>query len=66
MRELRAIIAANRSGQPLALPSVCSAHPDVLAATLLAAEAADLPILIEATSNQVNQGSFAGGGEILR
>jgi D-tagatose-1,6-bisphosphate aldolase subunit GatZ/KbaZ len=61
MRELRAIIAANRSGQPLALPSVCSAHPDVLAATLLAAEAADLPILIEATSNQVNQhGGYTG------
>ncbi|MDR3374953.1 MAG: class II D-tagatose-bisphosphate aldolase, non-catalytic subunit [Ancalomicrobiaceae bacterium] len=61
MRELRDLIARNRQDEAVALPSVCSAHPDVLTATLLAAEAADLPVLLEATSNQVNQhGGYTG------
>lgn len=61
MRELRDLIARNRKGSGEALPSVCSAHPDVLAASLLLADQWDVPLLIEATSNQVNQfGGYTG------
>jgi len=61
MRELRDLIARNRNGSGEALPSVCSAHPDVLAASLLLADEWDVPLLIEATSNQVNQfGGYTG------
>ncbi len=60
MNQLDAIIAANRSGGP-ALPSVCSAHEDVLEASLRLAETLDRPLLVEATSNQVNQfGGYTG------
>ena len=58
---LRDIIARNRSGAPVAIPSVCSAHPDVLRASLTLAETLDRPLVIEATSNQVNQdGGYTG------
>ncbi|MEE9386985.1 MAG: class II D-tagatose-bisphosphate aldolase, non-catalytic subunit [Paracoccaceae bacterium] len=52
---LRKTIAQNRAGQAVALPSVCSAHPDVLTASLLLARDHNRPLIIEATSNQVNQ-----------
>lgn len=58
---LQTIIANNRNGAAVAVPSVCSAHPDVLMASLLLAEELDRPIVIEATSNQVNQfGGYTG------
>ena len=61
MKQLRDLIARNRQGSGEALPSVCSAHPDVLAASLLLADEWDVPLLIEATSNQVNQfGGYTG------
>ena len=61
MKELRDIIARNLAGSAEAMPSVCSAHPDVLAASVLLAEEADVPLLVEATSNQVNQfGGYTG------
>ncbi|MEO5325092.1 class II D-tagatose-bisphosphate aldolase, non-catalytic subunit [Mesorhizobium sp. CC13] len=61
MRQLRELIARNRAGSGEAMPSVCSAHPDVVAASVLLAEEADVPLLIEATSNQVNQfGGYTG------
>lgn len=42
-------------------PSVCSAHPQVLLAALLLAKATQSPLLVEATSNQVNQfGGYTG------
>jgi D-tagatose-1,6-bisphosphate aldolase subunit GatZ/KbaZ len=42
-------------------PSVCSAHPQVLLAALLLAKATQRPLLVEATSNQVNQfGGYTG------
>lgn len=60
MDPLTRIVIENRSGGP-AIPSVCSAHPDVLTATLLLAEELDRPVLIEATSNQVNhKGGYTG------
>ncbi|KAB0682937.1 class II D-tagatose-bisphosphate aldolase non-catalytic subunit [Aureimonas leprariae] len=41
--------------------SVCSAHPDVLAASLRLARERAVPIVVEATSNQVNQfGGYTG------
>ena len=58
---LRAVIAANNRGQAVAIPSVCSAHPDVLRASLLLAERLDRALVVEATSNQVNQdGGYTG------
>ncbi|MCK8463759.1 class II D-tagatose-bisphosphate aldolase, non-catalytic subunit [Aliiroseovarius sp. S1339] len=58
---LRDIIARNRAGRRAAIPSVCSAQPDVLRASLMRAQALDRPVVIEATSNQVNQdGGYTG------
>lgn len=58
---LRDIVARNRAGAAVAVPSVCSAQPDVLRASMLRAEALDRPLVIEATSNQVNQdGGYTG------
>jgi D-tagatose-bisphosphate aldolase class II non-catalytic subunit len=58
---LRQIIACNRDGAAVAIPSVCSAHPDVLRASLMLAERLDRAVVIEATSNQVNQdGGYTG------
>ena len=61
MNRLSDLIAKNRAGIPVAIPSVCSAHPDVLVAALLLARECRWPILIEATSNQCNQfGGYTG------
>lgn len=58
---LRDIIRRNRAGQNVAIPSVCSAHPDVLRASLMLARDLGRPVVIEATSNQVNQdGGYTG------
>lgn len=58
---LKEIVAKNRAGEPIAIPSVCSAQPDVLRASMKWAERKDRPIVIEATSNQVNQdGGYTG------
>jgi D-tagatose-bisphosphate aldolase class II non-catalytic subunit len=58
---LRDIIRRNRAGERIAIPSVCSAHPEVLRASLMLARALNQPVVIEATSNQVNQdGGYTG------
>jgi len=58
---LREIVDANRSGQPIGLYSVCSAHPSVLRAAMRQALDDDSMLLIESTSNQVNQfGGYTG------
>ncbi|MBP1805820.1 class II D-tagatose-bisphosphate aldolase non-catalytic subunit [Rubellimicrobium aerolatum] len=55
------IIARNRAGEPAAIPSVCSAHPEVLEASLRLARQLGRPLVVEATSNQVNQdGGYTG------
>lgn len=55
------IVQRNRSGERCAIPSVCSAHEDVLRASLIMARDLNRPIVIEATSNQVNQeGGYTG------
>lgn len=49
------------AGQTRGIASICSAHPDVLSAGLAMARRDDLPVLIEATCNQVNQdGGYTG------
>lgn len=51
----------HRTGGPSGLPSVCSAHPMVLEAAMTATRPTALPLLIEATCNQVNQdGGYTG------
>ncbi|WP_374431376.1 class II D-tagatose-bisphosphate aldolase non-catalytic subunit [Tabrizicola sp.] len=61
MPDLRQIIARNRAGEAIAIPSVCTAHPDALEASLTLAENLDQPVVVEATSNQVNQdGGYTG------
>lgn len=58
---LRDIVAQNRAGAAVAIPSVCSAHPDVLQASLRLAHRLGRTVVIEATSNQVNQdGGYMG------
>lgn len=52
---LQAIIAANRAGEGAGLASYCTAHADTLRAIFAQYANDDSPILIEATSNQVNQ-----------
>lgn len=61
MPDLRQIIALNRAGEAIAIPSVCTAHPDALEASLTLAENLDQPVVVEATSNQVNEdGGYTG------
>lgn len=61
MQYINAIIAQNRKNIPIAIPSICSAHPDVLAACLMLAQKHDVKLLVESTSNQVNQhGGYTG------
>ncbi len=58
---LRRIVLGNRNGHITSIPSVCSAHPDVLRASLRLAEELDREIVVESTSNQVNQdGGYTG------
>lgn len=58
---LELLVARHRAGEPVGLTSVCSAHPLVLAATMQEAVRYEGPILVEATSNQVNQdGGYTG------
>ena len=62
MRAILETVRRHKAGQRLGVPSVCSAHPLVIEATLLHALSTDQPVvLIEATSNQVNQdGGYTG------
>ncbi len=58
---LRQIVEANRAGGRRGIYAACSAHPLVLQACLEQALADGSPLLIEATSNQVNQeGGYTG------
>ena len=58
---LHDIVVQNRRGVRTSIPSVCSAHPEVLMASLQLAADLGRPVVIEATSNQVNQfGGYTG------
>lgn len=58
---LRQVVDAQKSGRPIGIYAVCSAHPLVLEAAMIQAVADGTPVLIEATSNQVDQfGGYTG------
>ncbi|QGZ42323.1 D-tagatose-1,6-bisphosphate aldolase subunit GatZ/KbaZ [Pseudoduganella flava] len=55
------LVARHKAGEPAGIHSVCSAHPLVLEAAVETAVVRGLPVLVEATSNQVNQdGGYTG------
>ena len=55
------LIERNRNGERVGLPSFCTANQHVIQATLGFAAENGLPVLIEATCNQVNQdGGYTG------
>lgn len=61
MKAVLDVLAQHKRGARVGLPSVCSAHPLVIQAALQAGHAAGVPLLIEATCNQVNQdGGYTG------
>ena len=54
-------IAAHKAGQALGMPSLCTAHPMVLQAGVAQALETGTGLLVEATSNQVDQfGGYTG------
>ncbi|MFW0151363.1 D-tagatose-bisphosphate aldolase, class II, non-catalytic subunit [Mycobacterium sp. smrl_JER01] len=54
-------IQRHKSGEPVGIYSVCSAHPTVVRAAIEQADADGTAVLIEATSNQVDQfGGYTG------
>ena len=58
---LKELITKNRSGQRAGLYSVCSANELVLRSSIRHAVIHDYPLIIESTSNQVNQfGGYTG------
>ena len=58
---LAKLAGADAASRLRGIPSVCSAHPLVIEAALRRAQAEDVPALIEATCNQVNQeGGYTG------
>lgn len=58
---MKDIIARHRAGEHLGICSVCSAHPLVIEAALRFDLNTNNKVLIEATSNQVNQfGGYTG------
>ena len=61
MTPLDGLVARNRAGEAVGLPSYCTAHPETLAAILRCYRDDDAPVLIEATCNQVNpSGGYTG------
>jgi D-tagatose-1,6-bisphosphate aldolase subunit GatZ/KbaZ len=61
MKVLRDLVRAHKAGAAVGITSVCSAHPIVIEAAMREAQARDGVVLIEATSNQVNQlGGYTG------
>ena len=62
MKAVRELIARHKRGESVGLTSVCSAHPLVIEATLRhALSSGQAIVLVEATSNQVNQdGGYTG------
>lgn len=61
MHTLQQLSSSFLNGSPMGIYSVCSAHPLVLEAAVRQAIADDAYLLIEATSNQVNQfGGYTG------
>ncbi len=61
MNPITALVARHRAGSGEGITSVCSANPYVLRAAMRQALEDDAPLLVEATSNQVDQfGGYTG------
>lgn len=61
MNAMLDLVRRHKAGVPVGIYSVCSAHPLVIEAALREVAATDELVLIEATSNQVNQfGGYTG------
>jgi D-tagatose-1,6-bisphosphate aldolase subunit GatZ/KbaZ len=61
MNPVEELVRRHRAGEPIGIYSVCSAHPLVLRAAMRQAAADGTALLIEATSNQVDQfGGYTG------
>ncbi|WP_425956081.1 D-tagatose-bisphosphate aldolase, class II, non-catalytic subunit [Xylanimonas sp. McL0601] len=59
--QLLEMVQTHKSGVPVGIYAVCSAHPMVLEAAMTQARDEGTPVLIEATSNQVDQyGGYSG------
>ena len=55
------LVRRHKAGEPVGIHAVCSAHPLVIEAAMEVAVGRSQPVLIEATSNQVNQdGGYTG------
>ena len=55
------VVTAQKRGESRGIWSCCSVHPDVVDTALRTARELDTPVLVEATSNQVNQdGGYTG------
>ncbi|MYN40802.1 D-tagatose-bisphosphate aldolase, class II, non-catalytic subunit [Duganella sp. FT109W] len=55
------LVRRHKAGEPVGIHAVCSAHPLVIEAAMETALERGQPVLIEATSNQVNQdGGYTG------
>lgn len=61
MKSIRQIMGQHKAGRPVGVYSACSAHPLVIEAALNHVRQQSGAVLIEATSNQVNQdGGYTG------
>ncbi len=61
MNSLQRLIKAQKNGQPVGMCSICSANPFVLETCMENAKKNNSRLLIEATSNQINQqGGYTG------
>jgi D-tagatose-1,6-bisphosphate aldolase subunit GatZ/KbaZ len=61
MEYLLNLVRRHKAGEPVGIHAVCSAHPLVIEAAMEVALERGQPLLIEATSNQVNQdGGYTG------
>jgi D-tagatose-1,6-bisphosphate aldolase subunit GatZ/KbaZ len=61
MSPIQTLIRQHHAGEAVGLPSVCCANPQVLQAAMEVALTHGVPLLVEATSNQVDQfGGYTG------
>ncbi len=61
MSPLQTLIREHHEGRAIGIPSVCCSNPQVLLAAMETALEHDAPLLVEATSNQVDQfGGYTG------
>lgn len=61
MKPLLDLVARHKRGDAVGIYSLCSAHPFVIESAMHEAQAGGTPLLLETTSNQVNQdGGYTG------